>query len=203
MLFVLGFGGPAFAESEHYEQIRVDAGMTGSSVGVSDRNGVGFVAEIKVNVHDNVAVGGRVEIAMMFGGNVGAEELPFGMAASALAKGEYLLGTGVVRPFAGIGAGLYSMGSHTIVSDENGDGGISTTSGRYFGVAPEVGIDVGRLRLAATYNVILGTSVEYRWTTGGIEHRDTLSQNYLSLEMSFRFGGGRKAAAPAPTTAAY
>lgn len=199
VLFGLTLGGPASAESEHYEQIRVDAGMTGSSVSVSDRNGVGFVTEIKVNAHDNIAVGGRVEVAMMFGGNVGAEELPFGLAASALAKAEYLLGTGLVRPFAGIGAGLYSMGSHTIVSDPNGGSGISTTSGRYFGVAPEVGLDVGRLRLAVTYNAILGTSVEYRQTSGGIEHREVLSQNYLSFEMSFRFGGGRKPAAPAPT----
>lgn len=198
VLLVLA-GGPASAESEHYEQIRVDAGMTGSSVSVSDRNGVGFVTEIKVNAHDNIAVGGRVEIAVMFGGNVGAEELPFGLAASALAKAEYLLGTGVVRPFAGFGAGMYSMGSHTIVTDPNGDSGISTTSGRYFGVAPEVGLDVGRLRLAVTYNAILGTSVEYRQTSGGIEHREVLSQNYLSFEMSFRFGGGRKPAVPAST----
>jgi hypothetical protein len=198
ILFVVALAEPAFAESEHYEQIRVDAGMTGSSVGVSDRNAVGFVAEIKVNAHDNVAVGGRVEIATMFGGDIGGEELPFGLAAAALAKGEYLLGTGIVRPFAGIGAGLYSMGTHTIVSDPNGASGISTTSGRYFGVAPEAGLDVGRLRLAVTYNAILGTSVEYRQTSGGIEHRESLSQSYLSLEMSFRFGGGRKPVAPAP-----
>jgi hypothetical protein len=197
VVLVLLLGGPAFAESEHYEQIRVDAGMTGSSVGVSDRNAVGFVSEIKVNVHDNIAVGGRVEIAVMFGGNVGAEELPFGLAAAALAKGEYLLGTGPVRPFAGIGAGLYSMGTHTIVSDPDGASGISTTSGRYFGVAPAAGVDVGRLRLAATYNAILGASVEYRQTSGGIEHRQTLSQSYLSLELSFRFGGGKKRVTPA------
>jgi hypothetical protein len=186
VLLVLGFGGDAFAESEHYEPIRVDAGMTGSSVGVSDRNAVGFVAEIKVNVHDNVAVGGRVEIATMFGGELGGEELPFGLAAAALAKAEYLLGR--------LGAGLYSIGSHTIVSDDTG-GGISTTSGRYFGVAPEAGIDVGRLRFAITYNAILGTSVEYRMTTGGIEHRESLSQSYLSLELSIRIGGGRKSSA--------
>lgn len=200
-LLALGVSAPAFAESEHYEQIRVDTGMTGSTVGVSDRNGVGFVAEIKVNAHDNIAVGGRVEIAVMFGGNVGAEELPFGLSAAALAKGEYLLGTGVVRPFAGIGAGLYSMGSHTIVSDPDGASGISTTSGRYFGVAPEAGLDVGRVRFAVTYNAILGTSLEYRMTTGGIEHREALSQNYLSFELSFRFGGGRKSAAARTTTA--
>src|SRR5262245_7229652 len=105
VLLVLGSGEPAFAEAEHYEQIRVDTGMTGSSVAVSDRNGVGFVAEIKMNAHDNIAIGGRVEIAVMFGGSVGGEELPFGLAAAGLVKAEYLLGTGIVRPFAGFGAG--------------------------------------------------------------------------------------------------
>ena len=59
-------------------------------------------------------------------------------------------------------------------------------------MAPALGVDLGRLRLAATYNAILGTSVEYRRTTGGIEQREGFSQSYLSLEASLRFGGGRK-----------
>ncbi|HUQ08624.1 MAG TPA: hypothetical protein VM261_39300 [Kofleriaceae bacterium] len=185
--------GEASAEAEHFEQIRVDAGMTGSSVAVSDRNGVGFVAEIKVNQHDHVAIGARVELAVMFGGEIGEEDLPFGMSACGLVKAEYFLGAGTVRPFAGLGAGMYSMASHTIVDDDLGASGISTTTGRYVGVAPNVGIDLGRLRLAATYNAILGTSVEYRSTSGGVSHRETYSPDYLSLEMSFRFGGGRRA----------
>jgi len=64
--------------------------------------------------------------------------------------------------------------------------------GSFFGVAPEVGVDLGRLRLAVTYNAILGTSVEHRQTTGGIEHREAFSPSYLSLEASFRFGGQPK-----------
>ena len=195
---LLAVGGDARADAEHYEQLRFDVGLTGSTVGVSDRNASGFVAEIKVNVHDNVAVGGRVEIAVMFGGRVADEELPFGMAACGLVKGEYLLGTGVVRPFAALGAGVYSMGSYTIVEDDAGDSGISSTTGRYVGVAPELGLDLGRVRLAATYNAILGTSVEYRRTSGGVEHRESYSQSYLSLELSFRIGGGRKPATLAP-----
>lgn len=53
-------GPNAFAESESYEQIRVDAGMTGSTVGVSGRNGAGIVMEIKAMVTDQLAIGGRV-----------------------------------------------------------------------------------------------------------------------------------------------
>jgi hypothetical protein len=186
-LVVLALSGEAGAEAEHYEQVRVDGGLIGSSAAVDDRNGAGFVSEIKVNVHDLVAVGARVEIAVHFGGHVDDEELPFGMAAAGLVKGEYFVDTGTVRPFAGLGAGVYSMGSHTIT-----DQGVSTTTGRYVGVAPQVGLDLGPVRLAATYHAILGTSVEYRQTSGGIEHRESFSPSYLSLELSFRFGGGRR-----------
>lgn len=198
-----GLAGEAAADAGRYEQVRVDAGITGSTVAVSDRNAAGVVAEIKINVDDHVAVGGRVDIAVQFGGVVGDEDLPFGMAAAGLVKGEYLVGTGAVRPFAGIGAGVYSMGSHTIVHDDGGGAsGISTTTGRYLGVAPSAGVDLGPVRLAVTYNAILGTSVEYRQTSGGIEHRESFSPDYVTFEMSFRIGGGRKRSpAPAPASA--
>ena len=39
VLGLVGLVGDARADAEHYEQVRVDAGMTGSSVAVSDRNG--------------------------------------------------------------------------------------------------------------------------------------------------------------------
>jgi hypothetical protein len=190
--------GDAFAEAESYEQIRVDAGMSGAFVSVSDRNGAGMVAEIKVMVHDHVAIGGRVEVAVMFGGHIGQDDRPLdvAMAACGLAKGEYFLIDGPVRPFVGLGIGGYTIGSQTITSGPN-TAGIDQQTGRYFGVAPQIGIDLGRLRLAATYNAILGATLEVRQTIGDVEQTSKLSQNYLSLELSFRFAGGRKQR-PAP-----
>lgn len=127
----------AFAESENYEQIRVDGGITGSSVSVSERSGTGMVAEIKMMVHDNLAVGGRVEVAVMFGGVVGADDLPLdvAMAACGLAKGELYLGDAPVRPFVSLGVGGYTIGSQTVDSGPN-TSGIYQQTGRYFGVAP-------------------------------------------------------------------
>ncbi len=189
-LLMLVAGQQAVGAEQHDDHLRVDCGMTGSTVAISDRNGVGFIVEIKVNTHENIALGGRVETAVMFGGRVRDEELPFGFLAAALIKGEYLVGSASVRPYVAFGLGLYSMSSHSIVSESNGRSGFSTTTGRYFGVAPEAGVDLGRLRLALTYNAIAGTSVEHRHTTGGVEHRESFSHNYLSLQASFRFVGG-------------
>ena len=183
----------ASAESETYEPIRVDAGITASRTAISDRNGGGIVVEIKAMAHDQLAIGGRVEIALMFGGSIGDDntDVDFALAASALVKGEYYLGRDHIRPFVGLGIGAYTIGGQSI-STGPGTAGVDQRAGRYIGVAPQIGIDLGRLRLAATYNAILGAQLEVRQMVGTVEQVDTFSQNYLSLEMSFQFGGGRK-----------
>ena len=142
---------------------------------------------------DNIAIGGRVEILVMFGGHVGQDDLPLdvGLAGCGLLKGEYLLGLGVVRPFVGLGAGVYTIGSHSIQDGPNTQG-IHTEIGNYFGVAPQAGVDLGRMRLAVTYNAIVGAGLDVREMIDGVEQTRTFSQNYLSLELSFRFGGGSK-----------
>jgi hypothetical protein len=193
VLAVVASSTNAVADSDHYENVRVDAGLTGSSVSVNDRNGTGMAVEIKGMSRDNIAIGGRVEVAVMFGGVVGADEAPLdiAMAASGLLKGEYLFGTGTIRPFVGLGVGGYTIGAQTIAAGPNRDG-IRRSTGRYFGVAPQVGLDIGRVRIAATYNAILGAYLELHETIGTVETTTKLSQNYLSLELSFQFAGGRK-----------
>jgi hypothetical protein len=59
-------------------------------------------------------------------------------------------------------------------------------------VAPQLGIDLGRVRVSATYNAILGAYLELRNTVGGAQETTRRSQNWLSLEVAFQFAGGRK-----------
>lgn len=194
LLALVASSAEARADAEHYENVRVDFGLTGSTVGISGRNGTGMAVELKGMAHDNLAIGARVELAVMFGGVVGQDRAPLGVAiaASGLLKAEYLVGHGVLRPFVGLGAGGYTIGSQSIEAGPNRDG-ISSSTGRYFGVAPQIGIDIGRVRVAATYNAILGAYLELHQTIGTVEETTTLSQNYLSLELAFQFAGGRKA----------
>jgi hypothetical protein len=186
ILIVALASGVAYADD-----IRVDGGFTGSSVGVSGRDGVGMVTEIKGMVNDNLAIGGRVEFAVMFGGHIGQDDLPLdiAMAACGLVKAEMYLTPGQIRPFVSLGAGAYTIGSQSIDDGPN-TAGIHSSVGRYVGVAPEIGVDLGRVRLAATYNAILGASLEVRDTNTMSTTR--VSQNYLSLELSFAFSTGRK-----------
>ncbi len=169
--------------------IRIDAGLTTARVGASGRNGAGMVAEIKAYANDRISIGGRLEIAMMFGGVFGADELPLdlAMAACGLLKAEYYLLPGTYRPFIALGAGVYTLGSQRVDAGPN-TAGINTQTGNYLGVAPQVGVDLWRVRLAVTYNRIVGSSLEYV-ETGPTNETNRLSRDYFSFELSFRFGG--------------
>ncbi len=178
-------------------QVRVDAGMTASRVPTVDRNGTGFVIEIKGLANDNLAIGGRVEIGFLFGGTVGSDdqELSFSMASSALVKAEYHLLPGLVRPFVSAGAGVYSVGNQSLEPTPE-TGRLDFHEGRFFGVAPEIGVDIGRLRLAATYNMIVGADLTVVSLNNGMMTSRDLSQNYFSLELSFAFASPRKPPPP-------
>jgi hypothetical protein len=175
--------------------IRIDAGLTGSWAGVNERNGTGMVVEIKGYANEALAIGGRVEIAMFFGGSVGSDnaELGFAMIGAGLLKAEYYVLPGQIRPFVSAGAGVYSLGTQIVTG---GSGTTRSEAGRYFGIAPQVGLDVGRLRFAATYNAIVGAGFDVTSMASGTRQTDRVSSNYFSLELSFRFGGGPKPPPP-------
>jgi outer membrane protein X len=194
---IVGAGGDAYAQAEHYQPFRFDSGLSGTYVSASGRGGFGAVVEPKFYVHDNIAVGGRLEGAVMFGGSIdqmtGDTQMDMGAVGAVMAKGEYLHGLSAIRPFAGLGIGLFDIASQSLAAGPTTTG-IDQKAGRYFGVAPQVGIDLGRLRLAATYNMILGADIEVRQTIGGVEQTASFSQNYMTFELSIRFGGGKKRA---------
>jgi hypothetical protein len=190
----------ASAQAASYQPIRVDAGVSGTYASSISRGGVGAMIEPKFLVHNHVGVGLRLEGAAMWGGSFGdgGESVSMDMAAvSAIgAKGEYLFFDGAVRPFGGLGLGVYYIGSQSAAATAGG-AAIDQKAGRYFGLAPQVGVDLGRVRLAATYNVIVGADIEVHQQIGNLEQSASYSQNYFTFELSFRLGGDRRAA-PAP-----
>ena len=66
----------------------------------------------------------------------------------------------------------------------------------------QVGLDLGRLRLAATYNVIVGGDFEVVTLQPMAMSKD-VSQNYFTLELSFAFATPRKPPPPAPQQPTY
>jgi hypothetical protein len=162
--------------------------------------GVGAVLEPKWNITDSIAAGLRLDGGVTFGGRIapeGTSSFALGASAATLLKGEYLFFDSGVRPFVGLGAGMYILANQS-VSAGNSGAGVAQSGGRFFGVAPQLGIDFGGVRLGATYNHILGGDIviEQNVSVGGVQ-AERIQRNYLQLELSFRiakFGGSERPA---------
>jgi hypothetical protein len=199
----------AEARAKNYALFRLDTGLTGSMAHDSGGYGVGGFVEPKFNVLDTLAVGVRMEGHGMFGGDIDTgvnQNVDLDMRATAafLAKADYYIGTGTVRPFVGLGLGLYYFAGQSLSATN-----INQNAGSYFGIAPQVGVQLGAFRLAFTYNAILGANYEVSQSAGpgginqSVSGDQSISRNYMTLDIGFRFGGGKRRAPRRPATVAH
>lgn len=97
-----------------------------------------------------------------------------------LITGDYYFSTANIRPFIGLGLGIYEYSlNETIYSDNFNPlpvliGTINRTITDY-GFAPRIGLNIKHLQLAATYNY-----------AGKALH------NFAGLQVGYEFGGGRR-----------
>lgn len=169
------------AQSENYKAFKVDVGGLYGLPSDGFDAGIGFYIEPKYNLNDNIALGLKMEWAIL-----GAEETE-GLSASISAlgsyqiTGDYYFTTNKVRPFVGLGTGIYSMGSVDYTYDAMGaTGEMSADYGSKFGFAPRAGILLGHFRLGLEYNIITGIPSELA------------SRNYMAIKFGFEIGGGKK-----------
>ncbi|WP_165921901.1 outer membrane beta-barrel protein [Natronoflexus pectinivorans] len=179
----------AFSQSELYKPFKVDVGfLYASPMGGDDvSGGIGFYIEPKYNYTDNIALGLKLEWAILGSSDVEGMDVSVSGIGTYQLTGDYYFNTNRVRPFAGLGVGLYSLGSVDFKADVNdpndiwGDElGMSLDYGTKFGFAPRVGVVLGSFRVGMEYNVITGID-------SALE-----SRNYLSFKFGFEIGGGKK-----------
>ncbi len=161
------------AQSDNYKAFKVDVGgLYAIPSGDGAKAGVGFYIEPKYNMTDNIALGLKMEWAMMGSEDVMGQSVDVSALGTYQVTGDYYFGDSKVRPFVGLGAGIYSLGTVEVGGVElDGD------SGSKFGFAPRAGLLLGHFRLGLEYNVITGLDE---------------SNNYLSFKVGFEIGGGKK-----------
>lgn len=168
----------ANAQSENYKSFKVDLGVL-YGIGTAEEfsGGIGFYLEPKYNVSDNIAVGLKGEIAVIGGADILGENVNISAIGSYLLTGDYYFSNSGIRPFGGLGIGIYTLGSTEV---DFGTVGGAVNYGSKFGFAPRVGLLLGHFRLAAEYNVITGIE------------EGLASKNYIAIKAGFEIGGGRK-----------
>ncbi len=172
----------AFSQASDYKAFKVDVGFLYAIPGGDGvKAGAGFYLEPKYNITNSIALGLKYEIAAM------AASDDAGMSASVSAvntfqlTGDYYFNENKVRPFAGLGIGMFNLGSVEYDVIDAAMGNVPDLElGTKFGFTPRVGLLLGHFRAALEYNVITGLE----------ESID--SKNYLSLKLGFEIGGGRK-----------
>ncbi len=186
---VAALGSTARAESQNYQPVRVDLTLVVAYGGSGDISawGGGIAVEPKYNLTDQLSLGLRLEYSGLVSQSYTLAGLDLSMSArgvlAILAKADYYFTTSSSRPFLGLGAGYYSIGSSDV-----GSTGVSAEAFSGFGVFPQFGVNFGHFRLAVGYHAIFGEAQTV--VVAGIAP-PTLSKNYVAFEIGGTFGGGR------------
>ena len=168
------------APVDDFSRFGIRVGLLGArDVGGFHSSGFGADFEMQYNITPQWSVAFRTEGVEQFGGNIdgaGTLDLQLKAIASYSLKGLYYLTEGPVHPFVALGLGYYGWGGESISSTN-----VGVEAGAGFGAAPQVGIDLGGFRLAATYNHIFSkNTVEV-----SIGNTKEITRDYLTFELSF------------------
>ncbi|MCY1014572.1 hypothetical protein [Pyxidicoccus sp. MSG2] len=184
-------------EARQQPLVVIHTGLTGLYVPGSGAAGFGAAVEPKWNITDSLAAGFRFDGGVTMGGSIaarGTTSFSAGASAATLVKGEFLLGRHGVRPFVGVGAGMYMLANQSVAASVEG-AGLNQSGGTFFGVAPQFGVDFGGVRLGLTYNHILGADVVVEQNINAGIEAERIHRNYLQVEIAFRvarFGTPRR-----------
>ena len=181
-------------DAVHLKPFKVDLSI-GYAIpgGEGTKGGIVLALEPKYAVIPNLAVGLRMEGAIIakFNGydqDGNAMDTKVKAAGSYLATGDYYFTNNyALRPFAGAGAGIFSIaGIEVNSSSENISGGSK------FGGMVRAGIEAGHFRIGLEYNIVPKTTFEGYDSNGNYVTGLTSSNNYIGIKIGACIGGGRK-----------
>ncbi|MFZ5973744.1 MAG: outer membrane beta-barrel protein [Bacteroidota bacterium] len=192
------------ATAQEYKPVKVGIGLGyASPAGEGSKGGALFYLEPAYRVNDQIAVGLRLEgavvgrVAVVANSTSGSAEAEVSANASYTANGQYYFLNGTFRPFAGAGFGVYSVASAKVSGSSSGSGSASSEvgGGTKFGFYPRLGFDLGHFSFNLEYNVIpkTETTVIVADGSGGTSTaQSTVKNSYLGVKFGFFIGGGRK-----------
>jgi opacity protein-like surface antigen len=157
--------------------------------GSGSKGGILFAAEPKFAVIPKLAVGLRMEVAVMARGVSGVEdtydEVEVKASGSYLATADYYFTENYsFRPFVGAGAGIYSLAAATVNEYENEYDGSSKTK---FGGMVRGGLETRHFRFGLEYNIVPKTTyVDYNGSGKTI----TAKNGYVGIKVGICIGGG-------------
>ncbi|WP_276501735.1 outer membrane beta-barrel protein [Terrimonas pollutisoli] len=187
---ILSFSASAQSESD-LKPFKVDVSL-GYAIpgGTGAKGGVLFAVEPKYAVMSNLAVGLRMEAAVIarfsgYDAEGNVNEASVKAAGSYLLTGDYYFSDNYsFRPFGGVGAGIFSLASAEVNSTQEG-----VSAGSKFGGMIRGGFEMKHFRLGIEYNLIPKTDV-IGYDNNGEPATMKAKNGYLGIKVGFCIGGG-------------
>jgi len=173
-----------------FKPFKVDIAL-GAAIpqGSGAKAGVLFAVEPKYAVMDELAVGLRIEAAITARGfgdaNGNFESADVAANGSYLATGDYYFSKNTFRPFAGAGAGIFSLAKVSVKNSSTS----AVEAGSKFGGMIRAGFEVAHFRLGLEYNLI-GNS-EQTVVSGSSTSTISSKNSYLGIKIGCFIGGGK------------
>lgn len=182
----------AIAQDSDLKPFKVDV-SAGYAIpgGSGSKGGVLFAVEPKYAVMSNLAVGLRMEaavVARFSGYDTDGYPLDVSVKASGsyLVTGDYYFSDNYsFRPYAGAGAGIFTLASATVAADGSESSGI----GSKFGGMIRAGIEVSHFRLGVEYNLVPSSTLD-GFDKNGEPAKVSSKNSYIGLKLGVCFGGG-------------
>lgn len=139
--------------------------------------GVGLYVNPSYYLADQLNVGVKAELAIIGSADALGSDVSISAIGSYLATCNYYFTVSKIRPYAGVGVGIYTLGTAS-GSNDLGEP-YEYDFGNKFGVAPKLGLDLGHFTINVSYNMIFGLE-------------DDNDKNYMTAGIGIFFGGGVK-----------
>ncbi|MFK7787125.1 MAG: hypothetical protein AB8B56_18535 [Crocinitomicaceae bacterium] len=172
---------------------RADATIGGAfTTGNLKSYGISAGVEPKYFFNENISVGLRLSGEALFGGSIdgASSEVSLGISSRAAngIKGEYYLGSGNTKPFAGLMIGYYTQ-ANIGTAVQGGGANVTASAVRTIGFGPELGVTFGNFRISGIYHLVPGKDlVSINTAVGGVEQVE-ISRNYFVIQLGFRIFG--------------
>lgn len=177
-------------EESNFKAFKFGIGLGYAVPGAGEGAGGGllFYLEPAYRASKEFLVGLRLESAVIARGveGIGDNEVAGDVASnmSYTLNGQYYFTNDYVRPFIGLGGGLFSLAAVEVNTAAGTPDAQDVGAETRFGFYPRVGVDVGHFNLTLDYNIIPSTNVP-----GGGE----VTNNYFGIRAGFSIGGGEGA----------
>jgi hypothetical protein len=162
--------------------------------GIGSKAGVLFVIEPKYAVLSNVSLGLRMEAAVIaraggrFNATGAALDVTLKASGSYIASCDYYFSDNYsFRPFAGAGAGIFTIAGAAVT----GTGTQSSGSSSKFGEMIRAGFEASHFRLGLEFNIIPKTNLDGFDANGAATKVDS-KNGYIGIKFGVCFGGGRR-----------